>query len=232
MGICERKGRQRAERELRIVAAARSIAEREGWAAVTVRRLAEEIEHSQPVLYSHFENRDAIVAAVAVEGFRELTPALLRAAGERRPPGRAGAAAALEAVGFAYLAFARANPALYEAMFTLPTRLHFAVSDTEPELRATFGALGGGGATPVGRRRAPATGPRPRRSGPRSTGSPPWSARAGSGSARAPSACGSWSAACSIRDARRPGSGVGGNALALHGPCERWTAGAGPAGRR
>lgn len=136
MGISERKGRQRSEREARITAAARLIAEREGWAAVTVRRLADEIEYSQPVLYSHFENRDAIVAAVAMEGFRELTVSLREAAA-----GSTDRRGALEAVGFAYLAFARDNPALYEAMFILPTRLHFAVSDTEPELRATFGAL-------------------------------------------------------------------------------------------
>ena len=58
MGIAERKGKERAERESRIVAAARVIAEREGWDAVTIRRLAEEIEYSQPVLYSHFENRE------------------------------------------------------------------------------------------------------------------------------------------------------------------------------
>jgi AcrR family transcriptional regulator len=50
----------RAEREYRIVSAARIIAEREGWDAVTIRRLASEIEYSQPVLYSHFEHRDAI----------------------------------------------------------------------------------------------------------------------------------------------------------------------------
>src|SRR5215831_12249345 len=82
LGIAERKGRQRVEREHRIIAAARVIAEREGWDAVTIRRLADEIEYSQPVLYSHFENRDAIVAAVAVEGFREITVALREAARE------------------------------------------------------------------------------------------------------------------------------------------------------
>src|SRR5580692_1065327 len=80
LSIAERKGRQRAEREYRIIAAARVIAEREGWNAVTIRRLAEEIEYSQPVLYSHFEDRDAIVTAVAVEGFQEFTVALREAA--------------------------------------------------------------------------------------------------------------------------------------------------------
>ena len=44
LGIAERKGRQRAEREDRLIATARAIAEREGWSAVTVRRLADEIE--------------------------------------------------------------------------------------------------------------------------------------------------------------------------------------------
>ncbi len=41
----------------------------------------------------------------------------------------------------AYLAFARAHPALYEAMFTMPTGLHFADEETRPELRDAFAAL-------------------------------------------------------------------------------------------
>ncbi|WP_213770279.1 TetR/AcrR family transcriptional regulator [Bradyrhizobium sp. dw_78] len=136
MGIAERKSRERAEREYRIVAAARVIAEREGWDAVTIRRLAEEIEYSQPVLYSHFENRDAIVAAVAVEGFQEITAALREAAS-----GSSGPRNALENVAMAYLAFALSRPALYAAMFILPTDLRFAEAGTRPELRAAFEAL-------------------------------------------------------------------------------------------
>ncbi len=136
MSIAERKERQRAEREHRITAAARLIAEGEGWNAVTIRRLAEEIEYSQPVLYSHFENRDAIVAAVAVAGFREFTTALRQAT--RRSADRRQA---LDGVAMAYLAFARKHPALYEAMFTLPTSLRFAQIDTRPELKVAFAAL-------------------------------------------------------------------------------------------
>ena len=138
MGIAERKDRQRAEREQRIVRAARLIAESEGWNSVTIRRLAEEIEYSQPVLYSHFENRDAIVAAVAVEGFKEITTAIQKAgrtSADRRE--------AIEKAATTYLAFARKNPALYEAMFTLPTSLHFAQDDTRLELHAAFEALAG-----------------------------------------------------------------------------------------
>jgi AcrR family transcriptional regulator len=132
--IEERKNRQRAEREGRIVAAARLIAERDGWGAVTIRRLADEIEHSQPVLYSHFANRDAIVAAVAVQGFEELTLALRDAAHGPHTN-------ALAPVCAAYVDFALRHPALYQAMFVLPNGLRFADAGTRPELRAAFDAL-------------------------------------------------------------------------------------------
>ena len=136
MGVAERRNRDRAEREKRITAAARQIAASEGWGAVTIRRLADEIEYSQPVIYSHFENRDAIVAAVAVEGFRdlavELRGAARKAASSRDAPRRAAKA---------YMEFAHKNPALYEAMFTMPTGLRFAAADTKPELKEAFAAL-------------------------------------------------------------------------------------------
>ncbi|MDV4158482.1 MULTISPECIES: TetR/AcrR family transcriptional regulator [Rhizobium] len=136
MGIAERKTRERAGREERIVAAARAVAENEGWDAVTIRRLAKEIEYSQPILYSHFANRDAIVAAVAVEGFKELATVLQDAAGAAN-----GQRESLMDVAMAYFAFAFSRPALYEAMFILPTQLQFAEAETRPELRAGFDAI-------------------------------------------------------------------------------------------
>ena len=136
MGISERKSRERAEREDRIVAAARVVAETEGWDAVTIRRLAQEIEYSQPVLYSHFESRDAIVAAVAIGGFEELATALRSAAGNAN-----GGRDALMEIATAYITFALSRPALYEAMFILPTQLRFAEPETRSELRAGFDAI-------------------------------------------------------------------------------------------
>jgi hypothetical protein len=56
-----------------------------------------------------------------------------------RGPG--GRRRALENVAAAYLAFAFRHPALYEAMFVLPTELRFGEADTRPELRAGFDAL-------------------------------------------------------------------------------------------
>ncbi|MGC0329377.1 AcrR family transcriptional regulator [Streptomyces sp. SAI-170] len=136
MSIQKRRERERAERERLIVSAARELAEAEGWDAVTTRRLAAEIEYSQPVLYSHFKGKDAIMAAVAVEGFAELALQLRSAR-----VGAEGARAALAAVGAAYTAFARRQPALYDAMFTHRVDLPFATPEAPPALREGFGEL-------------------------------------------------------------------------------------------
>lgn len=129
--VSERRERERAQRHQLIITAARELAETEGWDAVTTRRLAERVEYSQPVLYSHFNGKEAIVTAVALDGFTELAEHLRRAR-ESLPD------QALRAVGQAYLDFATGRPALYQAMFVLPTDLKFASDETPPPLRACF----------------------------------------------------------------------------------------------
>jgi len=129
----ERRERERAERRQVIVSAARELAEAEGWESVTTRRLADRIEYSQPVLYSHFEGKDAIVSAVALEGFGQLA-AVLRNARERTDSPDAEP----RAVSNAYMEFARTNPAVYEAMFTLKVDLRFGQSETPAPLHAAF----------------------------------------------------------------------------------------------
>src|ERR1700727_814719 len=81
----ERRERELQQRRQVILDAARELAEAEGWEAVTTRRLADRIEYSQPVLYSHFEGKDAIVSAVALEGFSELAAILHRARNRADP---------------------------------------------------------------------------------------------------------------------------------------------------
>ncbi|MFF8030300.1 TetR/AcrR family transcriptional regulator [Streptomyces sp. NPDC016626] len=133
-----RRERERAERHRLILAVARELAEAEGWEAVTTRRLAERVEYSQPVLYSHFKGKDAIVAAVAEDGFAELAE-LLR--GARTAAGGRARESRLHAVCRAYLRFAVERPALYQAMFVMPTQLRFASEETSAALRAAFDAF-------------------------------------------------------------------------------------------
>jgi TnpA family transposase len=56
-------------------------------ADVAFRRIAETINRAQPAVYQHFESKDAILAAVVVEGFTALFERLKRAArGEKAAP--------------------------------------------------------------------------------------------------------------------------------------------------
>ena len=133
--IAERKQRDREARRAQIIGAARRIAELEGWPSVTVRRLSDEISYSQPVLYGHFESREGILAALAIEGFQEIGLALEKAR-KRAKPGKI-----VEAVATAYLEFAASSPALYEVMFSLSLNIPFADAATPPELRIAFAQL-------------------------------------------------------------------------------------------
>ncbi|ARU51657.1 AcrR family transcriptional regulator [Cellulosimicrobium cellulans] len=135
-----RKARLLEEREAQIVAAARVLAEEQGWEAVTTRRLAEAIGYSQPVLYGHFpEGRSQIVTAVALVGFEELAAALTAA----RPQPSEGASGEdrVRALVVAYLDFAAGHPATYEAMFHLPIGAAFASDETPRAMREGFDAI-------------------------------------------------------------------------------------------
>jgi AcrR family transcriptional regulator len=136
MTIEQRRERDRAARRQLIVSAARRISEAEGWDAVTTRRLSAEIDYSQPVLYKHFSSMEAIAQSVAVDGFRELADSVSKARQGATEPEDV-----LRRIAHAYIDFALANPAVYDAMFTRSTTLHFAAADTPPELSAAFAGL-------------------------------------------------------------------------------------------
>ncbi|MFJ8863878.1 TetR/AcrR family transcriptional regulator [Streptomyces sp. NPDC102451] len=136
MSVQERKQRERAERERLILATARELAEESGWDAVTTRRLAERIEYSQPVLYSHFRGKREIIGAVALEGAAELAVALRAATSAAEGP-----RARVTALARGYLDFAVRNPAVYDALFQLDGGLAYAQEDTPEPLKDAFAAL-------------------------------------------------------------------------------------------
>jgi AcrR family transcriptional regulator len=112
-----------------VVRAARDLAEASGWPDVTMRRLAGQLGVSQPVLYSAFAGRQALIDAVALAGFGDLATAL--EAADASPRARMKA----------YLDFAAAHPRVYEAMFMLPTNLAFAVHDPPAPLQRAFRSI-------------------------------------------------------------------------------------------
>jgi len=110
-----------------LIAAAREALETARPEDITLKSLALRLGVSQPAPYRHFANRDALLAAVAEDGFRRFRETLV-----------AARAAAPESEGFlhtsfAYLGFARANRGVYRLMFA--SQLLHAVED-EPMRQA------------------------------------------------------------------------------------------------
>ncbi|MFD8581352.1 TetR/AcrR family transcriptional regulator [Streptomyces californicus] len=145
MSVQERKERERAARERLIVATARELAEEQGWDAVTTRRLAERIEYSQPVLYSHFRGKREIIGAVALEGAAELAAAVRAAtsatSATSATPTADGPRGRVAALAHAYLDFAARHPAVYDALFQLDGGLAYARKDTPAPLKDAFASL-------------------------------------------------------------------------------------------
>jgi AcrR family transcriptional regulator len=113
-----------------ITRAARSVAETEGWEAVTMRRLASELGVTQPVIYSAFAGgRQALIDAVALRGFDAIATALEGVPAE--PLARMQA----------YLAFATDQPHVYEAMFSMPSGLEFGTGTGPDALQRAFAGI-------------------------------------------------------------------------------------------
>ncbi len=75
MGIRERQARDRQATRRAILDAARDLFVSQGYANVSLRRIAERIEYSPAAIYSYFPSKDDIFFALADEGFSILRDA-------------------------------------------------------------------------------------------------------------------------------------------------------------
>jgi AcrR family transcriptional regulator len=85
MGIKERQTRERETVRGSILTAARTLFLAEGYANVSMRKIAEQIEYSPGAIYSYFANKEDIFFALAEEGLQCLR-AHCATAGESDPP--------------------------------------------------------------------------------------------------------------------------------------------------
>lgn len=111
MGVRERRQRERDVLRRAILDTAREIATAEGWSAVTIRRVAEKIEYSPPVIYEHFSSKEQIVVELMRRGFRELLEEMRAARDAHKDP-----VEALLAIGQAYWSFSVAHPEMHLGM--------------------------------------------------------------------------------------------------------------------
>ena len=95
-----------------LVRSALEILSEAGIAGLSLRAAARRARVSAMAPYRHFADKEALLAAVAEYGFRELTTQLTTAAATAADP-RAG----LAALGVAYVLFARDQPSLFKLMF-------------------------------------------------------------------------------------------------------------------
>lgn len=76
MSSKDRKLREKEEVRNKIIAAARQIAIEEGWHAVTIRKIADKIDYTPPIVYEHFENKEDLFQEIIYYGFGILTKQL------------------------------------------------------------------------------------------------------------------------------------------------------------
>ncbi|RKE23655.1 TetR/AcrR family transcriptional regulator [Streptomyces sp. TLI_171] len=94
--------------------AARELLEEDGSAALSLRAVARRAGVSATAPYRHYPDREALLSAVAAEGYRELATNLTAAHPSPTTPEE------LAAVAVAYVRFALDHPAMFRVMFAEP----------------------------------------------------------------------------------------------------------------
>ncbi|MBC7849696.1 MAG: TetR/AcrR family transcriptional regulator [Chitinophagaceae bacterium] len=114
MGISERRIRQKEEVRSNILCTAWQMVKDEGWQSLSIRKIADAIEYSVPVIYDHFENKEAILMEIGKEGFKSLAKKMQQAKAKSTDP-----AGQLRVMADAYWHFAQKNKEYYQLMFGL-----------------------------------------------------------------------------------------------------------------
>lgn len=113
MGVQERIEREREQMQRTILDAARRLFISQGYANVSLRKIADQIEYSPAAIYGYFKNKDEIFFALAEEGFRLLEGKVRKVLerGGDRPIDR------VRRVLWGYYEFSRAQPEYFALMF-------------------------------------------------------------------------------------------------------------------
>jgi len=114
MGIVERRERLRIQVRSDIVKTAKDIAREDGWTAVSIRKIADVIEYSPPILYEYFESKDKLLEAIRMEGFDYLQTEFVKIKGHFSNPQKQ-----LVEVAQTIWHFAVENPEVFQVMFNL-----------------------------------------------------------------------------------------------------------------
>ena len=136
MTLQTRKERYRSELRAETLSAARELIQKEGYEGLTIRKLAKRMECSPMALYSYFADKQALLIALALEGFEKLA-SRLNSTVSRNP------LTALRKILLDYIAYAQENPFEYRILF-LSVQTIGELKQTRQDLQEknpAFGAL-------------------------------------------------------------------------------------------
>jgi AcrR family transcriptional regulator len=100
--------------KIAILEATKNMVVKEGWQSVSMRKIADAIGYSLPMVYKHFENKDAILEEFVKQGFNKLSEVMAQAKQQY-----GAASEQLTAMANAYFKFAFQQTAYYQMMFGL-----------------------------------------------------------------------------------------------------------------
>ena len=129
MASKDRIQRLKDETKVSILDAAYKIVTDEGWQALSMRKIADEIEYTAPIIYEYFSNKEAILTELNKKGFLYLTTEIEEARNKHHQP-----AEQLEAMWMAYWNFAFRKKELYQLMFGVA--MNCCAAQKAPEIEA------------------------------------------------------------------------------------------------
>ena len=114
MSTSERKIKHRQEVRASIMEAAEDLVLKDGWEALSIRKIAEAIDYSVPVIYDHFINKEALLLEFVRRGFDQMNNSLAAAKKSVAEP-----ELQIRAIAYAYLNFSQERKEYYRLMFGL-----------------------------------------------------------------------------------------------------------------
>ncbi len=112
MASKDRIQRLKEETRCNIITAALEIGKQEGWQGLSMRKIADKIEYTAPIIYEYFSNKEDLLAELTRKGFFLLSKEMQEAKARHRLPGKQ-----LEAMWMAYWHFAFEHKEFYQLMY-------------------------------------------------------------------------------------------------------------------
>lgn len=118
MGHIERRLREKEKIKKNILDAALNVAISDGWNAVTIRKIANDIEYTPPIVYEYFRNKEDLLNELVLLGHRMLAKGNMSSIKKESDPGKI-----VMALSENFWDFAFRHKELYQLMFSLNKKI-------------------------------------------------------------------------------------------------------------